>query len=199
MGLAWWYSGWESACQWADMGSIPGPRRACAPQLLSPHSAAESGVPRARAPQQGKSLQWEACAQQKVVPLTATRESPSAATKTKVNRKIKYIYPYREDFNDFSQMKCCLCSKNALTGDIHSLAYSSSAAQSYPTHCDPMDCSMPGLPVYHQLPEPAQIHVPWISDAIQPSHPLLAPCPPVFNLSQHQGLFPMSQFFTSGG
>ena len=73
--------------------------------------------------------------------------------------------PYREDFNDFSQMKCCLCSKNALTGDIHSLAYSSSAAQSYPTHCDPMDCSMPGLPVYHQLPEPAQIHVHQVGDA----------------------------------
>ena len=47
---------------------------------------------------------------------------------------------------------------------------------------------MPGLPVLHQLPEPTQIHVHRVSDAIQPSHPLLSPSPPTFNLSQHQGL-----------
>ena len=52
-----------------------------------------------------------------------------------------------------------------------------------------MDCSMPGLPVHHQLPEFTQTHVHWVGDAIQPSHPLLSPSPPVFNLSQHQGLF----------
>ena len=52
-----------------------------------------------------------------------------------------------------------------------------------------MDCSMPGLPVHHQLPEFTQTHVHWVSDAIQPSHPLLSPSPPTFNLSQHQGLF----------
>ena len=46
-----------------------------------------------------------------------------------------------------------------------------------------------GFPVHHQLPEPAQTHVHWVSDAIQPSHPLSSPSPPVFNLSQHQGLF----------
>ena len=55
--------------------------------------------------------------------------------------------------------------------------------------CDPMDCSTPGLPVHHQLPELAQTHVHRVSDAIQPSHPLLSPSPPAFNLSQHQGLF----------
>ena len=60
--------------------------------------------------------------------------------------------------------------------------------QSCPTLCDPMDCSTPGLPVHHQLPELAQTHVHWVSDAIQPSHPLLSPSPPDFNLSQHQGL-----------
>ena len=54
--------------------------------------------------------------------------------------------------------------------------------------CDPMDCSTPGFPVHHQLPELAQIHVHQISDAIQPSHPLSSPSPPAFNLSQHQGL-----------
>ena len=52
-----------------------------------------------------------------------------------------------------------------------------------------MDCSMPGFPVHHQLPELAQSHVHQVSDAIQPSHPLLSPSPPAFNLSQHQSLF----------
>ena len=56
------------------------------------------------------------------------------------------------------------------------------------TLCDPMNCSMPGLPVHHQLPELAQTHVHRVSDAIQPSHPLSSPSPPAFNLSQHQGL-----------
>ena len=65
----------------------------------------------------------------------------------------------------------------------------SSDAQSCPTLWDPMDCSMPGFPVHHQLPEPTQTHVHWVSDAIQPSHPLSFPTPPTFNLSQHQGLF----------
>ena len=55
--------------------------------------------------------------------------------------------------------------------------------------CDPMDCSTPGFPVCHQLLEFTQTHVHWISDAVQPSHPLLSPPPPAFNLSQHQGLF----------
>ena len=52
-----------------------------------------------------------------------------------------------------------------------------------------MDCSMTGLPVHHQLPEFTQTHVHWVSDAIQPSHPLSSPSPPAFNLSQQQGLF----------
>ena len=51
-----------------------------------------------------------------------------------------------------------------------------------------MDCSMPGLPVHHQLPEFTQTHVHWVGDAIQPSHPLSSPSPLAFNLSQHQGL-----------
>ena len=53
---------------------------------------------------------------------------------------------------------------------------------------DPRDPSMPGLPVHHQLPEFTQGHVHWVSDTIQPSHPLSSPFPPAFNLSQHQGL-----------
>ena len=64
-----------------------------------------------------------------------------------------------------------------------------SISQSCPTLFDPMDCSMLGLPVHHQLAELAQTHVHRVSDAIQPSHPLLSPSPPAFNFSQHQGLF----------
>ena len=57
------------------------------------------------------------------------------------------------------------------------------------TLCDPMDYSTPGFPVLHHLPELAQTHVHWVSDGIQPSHPLSSLSPPTFNLSQHQGLF----------
>ena len=73
---------------------------------------------------------------------------------------------------------------------IFNLALSvTSVAQSCLTLCDPMDCSMPGFPVYHQLLEFVQTHVHRVSDAIQPSHPLSSPSPPAFNLAQHQGFF----------
>ena len=65
----------------------------------------------------------------------------------------------------------------------------SSVAQSCPTLGNPMNCSMPGLPVYHQLPEFTKTHVHWVSDAIQPSHPLSSPSPPAHNPSQHHSLF----------
>ena len=65
----------------------------------------------------------------------------------------------------------------------------SSVTQSCPIICDPMNHSTPGLPVHHQLLEFTQTHVHWVSDAIQPSHPLLSPSSPALNLSQHQGLF----------
>ena len=65
----------------------------------------------------------------------------------------------------------------------------SSVTQSCLILCDPMDCSTPGLPVHHQLPELTQTHIHLVGDAIQPSHPLLSPSPPAFDLSQHQGLF----------
>ena len=65
----------------------------------------------------------------------------------------------------------------------------SSVAQSCLTLCDPMNRSMPGLPVHHQLPESTQTHVHQVDDAIQPSHPLSSPSPPAPIPSQHQGLF----------
>ena len=68
---------------------------------------------------------------------------------------------------------CCCCSVSQLCSTLYNR----------------MDCSTPGLPVHHQLPEFTQTHVHQVSDAIQPSHPLSSPSPPAFNLSQHQGLF----------
>ena len=64
-----------------------------------------------------------------------------------------------------------------------------SVTKSCLTLCDPMHCSTPGFPVLHHLPEFAQTHVHWVSDAIQPCHPLSSPFPPALNISQHQGLF----------
>ena len=65
----------------------------------------------------------------------------------------------------------------------------SSVSQSCPTLWDPMYCSLPGLPVHHQLPDFTQTHVHWVGDAIQPSHPLSSPSPPAPNPSEHQSLF----------
>ena len=73
-----------------------------------------------------------------------------------------------------------------------------SVPQSCPTLCTPMNCSTPGLPVHHQLLEFTQTHVHRVSDAIQPSHPLLSLSPLAPNPSQHQS-FPMSQLFAWGG
>ena len=76
-----------------------------------------------------------------------------------------------------------------LRGVLNSSVQFSSVTQSCPTLCDLMNRSMPGLPVHHHLPEFTQTHVHWVSDAIQPSHPLSSPSPPAPNPSQHQSLF----------
>ena len=69
------------------------------------------------------------------------------------------------------------------------ILFSSIQSLSHVRLWDPMNCSSPGLPVHHQLLEFTYTHVHWVSDAIQPSHPLLSPSPPALNLAQHQGLF----------
>ena len=74
-----------------------------------------------------------------------------------------------------------------------------SVTQSCPTLCDPMNHSMPGLPVYHQLPEFTQTHVYRVGDAIHPSHPLPSPSPPAPKSLPASGSFPMSQLFPWGG
>ena len=86
------------------------------------------------------------------------------------------------------QTKNPLCTTRCDRNNLITLIGSCSATQLCLTLCDHMDCSTPGFPVLHHLPEFAQIHAHWIGDAIQPSHPLLSPSP-AFNLSQHQGLF----------
>ena len=65
----------------------------------------------------------------------------------------------------------------------------SSVAQLCPTFCNSMDCSTPGLPIHHQLPEFTQTQVHWVGDVIQPSHPRSSPSPPAPKPSQHQSLF----------
>ena len=85
--------------------------------------------------------------------------------------KHSYVWTFELQFLKITLQRCC------------------SVAESCLTLCDSMDCIMPGLPVLHYLPEFAQTHVHWISDAIQSSHPLLSPSPFAFNLSQHRGLF----------
>ena len=75
----------------------------------------------------------------------------------------------------------------------------SSVTQLCPTLCNPMNLGMPGLPVHHQLTEFTQTHIHWVSDAIQPSHPLSSPFPPAPNPSQHQSHFQWVNSFAWGG
>ena len=94
------------------------------------------------------------------------------------------IHSSDTSWNFISPKKCPRGLKNEASS--HQLI---SVTQSCPTLCHPMDCSTPGLPVHYQLPGFTQTHVHWVSDAIQPSHPLSSPSLPALNLSQHQGLF----------
>ena len=91
-------------------------------------------------------------------------------------------YWYRHSF--FNKSKCSWYSDHWISSQSVS-----SVTQSCLTLCDPMNCSTPGLPVHHQLPEFTQTHAHRVGDAIQPSHPLSSPSPPAPNPSQHQSLF----------
>ena len=101
--------------------------------------------------------------------------NPTGVLKAK-NWALDYIQSLRPEINKF----IILCTI------FHLSVQSSRSVVSDPLR--PMDCSTPGLPVHHQIPELTQTHVHQVSDAIQPSHPLSSPSP-IFNLSQHQGLF----------
>ena len=91
----------------------------------------------------------------------------------------------------FSDISLCMLIYIAVNSIIlfFLMVQFSSVTQSYPSFCDPMNHSTPGLPVHHQLLEFTQTQVHRVSDAIQPSHPLLSPNPPAPNPSQHQSLF----------
>ena len=105
----------------------------------------------------------------------------------KMSRRSKYTFLQRRH----TDLQKCSASL------INSVQFSW-VAQSCPTLCDPMNCSKPGLPVHHQLPEFTQTHVHRVGDTIQPSHPLSSPFPLAPNPSQHQS-FPVSQLFAWGG
>ena len=112
-----------------------------------------------------------------------------------VSKGRRYMYTYgrfmlrfdRKQQNSVKQLS--LIKNEFLKKWFFNCSSSSSVTQSCLTLCDPMNRSMPSLPVHHQLPEFTQIRVHWVGDAIQPSHPLSSPSPLAFNLSQHQGLF----------
>ena len=97
------------------------------------------------------------------------------------------------DVSVSSQPETEILNTQCFSGDVTQTFFNSvqfsSVTQSCPTLCDPMNRNTPGLPVHQQLPEFTQIHVHRVSDATQPSQPLLSPFPPVPNPSQHQSLF----------
>ena len=95
----------------------------------------------------------------------------------------------KESDTTFQLDNNCFTNCNKCTRPKRIILMFSSVAQLRPTLCDPMNCSTPGLPVHHKLPEFTETHVHRVSDVIQPSHPLSSPSPPAPNPSQHQGLF----------
>ena len=107
-------------------------------------------------------------------------------TSSWVTQQATYLWPLLSHQSHRGHL--CLTKSLLCVQELFEENQFSSVAQLCPTICDPMDCSMPGSPVHHQHPELAQTHVHRVSDAIQPSHPLLSPSPPTLNLSQHQCL-----------
>ena len=88
-----------------------------------------------------------------------------------------------------SSVTSCPHDCNKLATKVQRRVRFNSVAQSFPTLCNPMNHSTPGLPVHHQLPEFTQTHAHPVGDVIQISHPLSSPSAPALNSSQHQGLF----------
>ena len=103
-------------------------------------------------------------------PSTSLSWSQSISTSQLGIASIYVSSKFKEIFTLYSWHHCCSVAKLCLT------------------LCDHVNCSRPGSPVLHYLPEFAQIHIHWVGDAIQPSHPLSSPSPPALNLSHHQGL-----------
>ena len=127
----------------------------------------------------------------KCKPPSTTRTCPVTSGDSKKNTIEVSPTEWTHSLGPFSQLRLQLISDPfaAFSKKQISKEQFISVTQSCPTLCDPMNCSTPGLPVHHQLPEVTETHIHWVCDAIQPSHPLSSPSPPAFNLSQHQGLF----------
>ena len=119
-----------------------------------------------------------------------TQPHPTAKSENSHSHPTLEIKP-RKRYNFGAKARTqCVTSRLVLrcVGLLHAVQFSS-ATPLCPTLCNPMNCSTPGLPVHHQLPEFTQTHIHRVSDAIQASHPLLSPSPPAPNPSQHQSLF----------
>ena len=112
-------------------------------------------------------------------------------------RKKNFVNTFWKLPSSFRTLTYYFCAFQLNFNSIRCFQFSS-VAESCPTLCNPMDCSIPGFPVHHQLLEPTQTPVHCVRDGIQPSHPLSSPSPPTFNLPA-SGSFPMSPFFASGG
>ena len=114
----------------------------------------------------------------KLLVFTSVYLQPLAEFKKKRYNQTRLTFNLNSDnhFHVIKEHHCCSVAKSCLT------------------LCNPMNCSMPGFLVLHYLPEFAQTHVHWVSDTIQPSHPLLPLSPLAFSLSQHQGLFILVSF-----
>ena len=117
------------------------------------------------------------------------------------NLEISEVATGLEKFSFHSNPKEIECQRMSNYHTVALISHTSkfsSVAQSCPTLCHPMDCSMPGLPVHHQLLEFTQTHVHWVGDAIQSSYPLWSPSLPALNLSQHRFLLQwVDSFFFS--
>ena len=129
-------------------------------------------------------------------PGTWTTSSGQPATPSSTSVPWATIFLFHEIVSVCQSINCmCLYTHVMYMWDMCIFVWSilsvqfSSVSQSCPTLSDPMNCSIPCLPVHHQLPEFTQTHVHRVSDAIQPSHPLSSPSPPAPNPSQHQSLF----------
>ena len=92
------------------------------------------------------------------------------------------ITDFSKNYLKYADLSTILCS-------LDSCCSVQMDAQSCLTLCNPVDCNMPGFPLHHQLSALTQTHVHQVGNAIQPSHPLLSPSLPTFNLSQHQDIF----------
>ena len=107
-------------------------------------------------------------------------------------------YHFHQNLGFWMSKKLHVFTEETMDLILHIWFYCCSVTQLRLTLCNLVECSRPDFPVLHHLLKLAQIHVHWISNIIQLSHPLSPPSPPAFSLSHHQGFFfPMSWLFTS--